>query len=588
MRACWTVDRSVKTLKAADAYLTRQIFGLLYRDKFVEAAHLLWSTETFDPRPMACRRIMHALSTHNRVIVLGASASSKSYSCIVWIFLRWLQDVAGTGARIISSSAEHALVNTFSHLTRLHQNAIIPLPGQILSGYIGLSREDRHCSLQVVAMSLGQTRNVLQGSCHPVPRKHPHPRFGRLTRMMILVDEIEMVNESQLWDALDNVLSTEHDRRVTVCATSNPRDVTSRLAAEAEPPRGWHTIDPMEDDEWTSKRNYRVLRINALKSENVRSGQEIFPGMMTRTGMLHYASKTGGNDAEYTTFVLGMYPLEGGVSDALIPYSHVANMWGEFVFEPGTAYDCMSIDPAHEGDDLCICCVGRYGLARALRKPDSNQTLLLVERRMALQIYQFHAIPKGMVKETYTKIKALAVRYGIAARNVAIDKTGNGYGLYCEFVEAGWDVLGVSWGSGASRMKVLDIHKHSADALYDGCSSEQYHAFAAWLQADLIRVLTSCETDRFIKGLTGRKLRPGRRVSSVSNETLRRLEEKADFKSRMSWSPDHADSAVQLLHLVRMRIEPAAKTAGRKVPVLRLMRDSDMQNIKTIDFSDEK
>jgi hypothetical protein len=585
IRACYTVDRSIKTLPAANKFISSKIFWLLHRDSFIEAAHLLWGADTFDPRPMACRRILHALQTYNRVIILGASASSKSHTCIVWIFLQWLQDVTGTGARIISSSAGHAMNNTFSTLQKLHQTAIIPLPGICQSTFIGLDTKIRHCSLQVVPMSPGDTKNVLQGT-HPQRRQHPDPKYGPLTRMRLMCDEIEMVNEAQLYDAIDNVLSTENGRSVSICATSNPRNVTSRLAQEAEPPGGWHSVDPMEDLEWTSKRNYRVLRINALKSENVVTGKLIYPGLMTREGYMQYLSKTGGNDPEFYTFVLGLYPLEG-VSDCLIPYSFIANMWGDWIFAPG-AYDCVSVDVAHEGDDLCIACVGRYGLATSVRPANSNQIIKLMEPRYSLQIYQFHSIPKGMVHETHERVRALAQKYGIRARNISIDKTGNGYGLYCEFVESGWDVLGVAWGAAASHCRILDIHKNYANEIVDGCAAEQYHAFAAWLQADLIRVSSCCESDRFVKGLTGRKMKPSRR-KGATGEPLRRIEEKRDFKSRMGWSCDHADSAVQLLHLIRMRgNDSAAQTVGRKVPVPNVYPNGDqhLQHVKMIDWGD--
>jgi hypothetical protein len=95
----------------------------------------------------------------------------------------------------------------------------------------------------------------------------------------------------------------------------------------------------------------------------------------------------------------------------------------------------------------------------------------------------------------------------------------NGYELYCEFAEAGWDVLGEAWGAAASHCRILDIHKHYADEIVDGCASEQYHAFVAWLQADLIRVSSCCESDRFVKGLTGRKMKPSRR-KGATGETV--------------------------------------------------------------------
>jgi hypothetical protein len=132
------------------------------------------------------------------------------------------------------------------------------------------------------------------------------------------------------------------------------------------------------------------------------------------------------------TFGRGMWPLEA-IGQNLISYALVERMWGEWIFEAGTAVDVMSVDPAHEGGDLAIACMGKYGLASGMRTL-SNEIIRLVEPRWALQIHQFHSLKKGMVKATSDQIRALAKRYGVSPRFIAIDKTGIGYGCYCDLV----------------------------------------------------------------------------------------------------------------------------------------------------------
>lgn len=579
VKACYGVDKSITTPQKADRWLTAWITKLLAQYRDIEAGYLLWGPDIFDSRPECVQRILRAINGGNKIIILGGSSCSKSYTSIVALFLDYLRDPRYTSIRLCSTSGKHALNNVFSVVQRLHACAIVKLPGLCQHGYVAVDRLDRACSIQIVAIREGDN-NSLQGAAHPQRRPRPHPQYGVLTRVRVLVDEAEMCPE-QLFRALDNVLASEHGNYVKVICTANPRIITKPLAMLAEPKhKTWNQIDVDRDINWKSVKNYDVVRVDPMRLENIRYNKVIFPGLMTPQGFQNYMSK-GPGSPDWWTFGRGMYPLSA-VGSNLISYELVEKLWGEWVFQAGTFVDCLSIDPAHEGGDLCIACVGKYGLAVAMRMPD-GKIIHLAEPRWALQIHQFFSLTKGMVQKTADQVRALAKRFSVTPRYIAVDKTGSGYGIFCNLVEAGWDVLGCAWGAAASNRKILDIHRLPANELCDGFVSEAYFAFKDWLEADLIRCSVNAEKDRFIKGLTGRQMIPSRRIGNAG-EPLRRISQKSDFIADYGWSPDHSDSAVQLLMLVRLRGEsPEAKTVGRRMPVPRLYSgDEEMTLLRPI------
>lgn len=551
---------TMTTWPVAEAWLSYVVrHKLLARGRYAAAGHLLWGPERFDVRPKCVRTILSTLQSHSKIIILGSASAGKSYTCIAFCIMEWIKNPYYTAVRIISTTAKHALTNTFSHMQAFYDESVIKLPGFARHGFIGISKKVMHSSVHVVAIKEGDTnKNALQG-LHPV--RIPG---GGISTIRVLVDEGEMVGVG-VWRGAYNLLApAEGNDTVKVIFACNPVDITSALAANAEPVRGWSSLDIDTDFSWESKSRWHVERLDGAQMENVVQRKTCHPTFLTYQGFEDYRMKGG---REYYSYARGIY-CPDGVDDAIIPYALIDRMWGNWIFAPGPeTFECASLDVAHEGDDLAILCVGKFGRAIGLQSANGGQIVKIEKPRLCLQIYQFHKIQKGMCEAMYNEVRALLAKYGILPYYTAIDKSGNGYGVYCQFSERGEDVLGVSWGAAASDTKVLDIHKHKASELYDGCSAEMYHAFKEWLSADLIRCSPAISSnDRFIKGLTSRKYKPGRRIGSAG-EVLQRIEDKPSLKQRLGWSPDHADSAVQLLMLARQRNSEgaAAKTPWRKV-----------------------
>src|SRR6478736_3331 len=63
----------------------------LDNDKYLEAATLLWGGDMFNAEPESVRRTFKAVDESSKVLLMGASSMSKSYSGGVWMALDYLR-----------------------------------------------------------------------------------------------------------------------------------------------------------------------------------------------------------------------------------------------------------------------------------------------------------------------------------------------------------------------------------------------------------------------------------------------------------------------------------------------------------------
>ena len=171
---CNRIRPAIQDWDAAQIWLWKIIRGLLDTNRYRAAARLLWGLELFDPRPKSVAAILNAIENNAKTIILGSASMGKSYSIISWLFLDWLRDCEYTATRIISTTSAHALQNTFSSLQRFYDEALLEMPGVSQHGYVGMSTNDRHSSLSVIAIKEGDSgQQTLQG-LHPIRRSGVH------------------------------------------------------------------------------------------------------------------------------------------------------------------------------------------------------------------------------------------------------------------------------------------------------------------------------------------------------------------------------------------------------------------------------
>jgi hypothetical protein len=494
LAGCKSFEPELTTYEDAIVWIWIVIDELLERGRYRAVALLLWGKNVFDPTPPSVGRILSTIERNAKIIILGAGSMGKTYTCTAYLILDWLADVEFTACRIVSVTGGHALEQAFSAMQTLYHGSILQLPGVSQKGFIGISTKERHASLSVIAVQSGEdNRQVLRGF-HPIRRPVPHPKYGKLSRDRILLDEAVMIPPT-IWTGINNVLGNlqEGTDTIKVIAAANPSDPTSTLANMSAPSQGWGRVDVDTDIEWVSKEGWATLRIDAATSPNVVLGKVVHDGFMTREGYMGYAAK-GTDHPEYETFARGLFPRSSS-PDCLIPLSWFENFVGSFIFDTSSpVVVAAGVDLALDGDD-CIFFADRFGKANKWVAAGSTKIIQMTELdgtirkpQYVLQLDNWVTLaPKSRSGARYEEIQALVKKFDVSYEFLSLDSTGIGRGVLDNFIEAGYKVRAISWGSGCTHKKILEEDTLFADERYNDITSEMYHAARAWIEGGFIK-----------------------------------------------------------------------------------------------------
>jgi hypothetical protein len=572
---CSSYSKSSKPARMAQAaeLCWTLVDWCLQRDHYADAAKLLWTPNMFTPEPRSTQMVWDALDGYSFTFLMGASSMSKSYSCGVYFMLDWLRDPEYTTVTVIGPTEDHLNRNLFSHLTRLHRESTIPLPGTIGELFIGLDRRDRRGGLSGVVMPRGpKAAGKLQGAKR-FQRSRPHPQFGVQSRLRALLDEIENIPGS-VWSDLDNLSSNvdpdpNEVEGFKIVGAFNPKDITGPVAKRAEPPKLWKNVDLDTDEVWTSSRGWRVVRLDAEKCENVLQNKVLFPGLQTKHGLATLAKTSGGVDsAGYLTFGRAMFPGES-MYYSVIPTTSLHDWEGTpiWVSKPRKV---AGVDLALEGGDAAIMTIGLWGTAMGIEYPVSprnpkglkqmfvnssgrsiNRPALMAERQIRL--------PKAPTMEMAKAVREACIHEGVMPEWVMLDRTGNGAGVH-DVLKTTWspDIKGVNYSESSSDLKIIEEEEDVAYELYDRSYSEQWFAGGKWAEFGILKIQPGfLDADIIYKQLIDRRYDP--RVKC-------RVESKRDWRRRQSEdvSPNEADSFLLLVHAVRMasRVVPSGLTTS--------------------------
>lgn len=517
--------------------------ALIGEGDLVGASLFLWGSTVFDVRPKSVKRIWEALDVHPKLLCMGAGVQGKTYTPTVKFFLRWLEDPANTSIKVVSTTAGHARSNAFAGFKRLHTEAAIPLPGILRYDFIGLNTDARYASIEQVAIKPGEDGRAALRGFHPIPRRIPHPKFGDLSVVILMLDESDDV-PSGAWVGVDNIMSGQTAQgNVQVYAATNPIKPSSEFALRATPARGWESIDQDKTFEWEGKEGWHVIRLDARQSENYKERREIYKGLMTYEAAKGYEAK-GINHPDYQTFVLGLYPKASTQYYICPPYlldSAIGTY--HFVRPP---FDLAVEDPAFaEGGDKAVFTSARYGLVDGWT--DEKGNFHDMTRRWCIQLDQQFEMPKKNSMDMADDIIELCKKLHVRPEWFGGDCTGIGHGLFDILAVRFGEVLAVQWGEAATDTKILEEDKEVASERYDGLVTEMWFAFARWLEFGYLKISPMVHTRELFHELSTRQYRQ-------ASKTLSRANSKAEYKSANSGrSPDYADSAIMVTHLVRMR-----------------------------------
>lgn len=524
----------------AQALLQVLFHSFLDSGQYIEAALLAWGDVKFNPEPPEVQRIWTAMLTHYKLLILGAGALGKTYSGMALRLLQWSEDPESTNSKLISTTLGHAKNNAWGTLSGFHEDSIIDLPGKPYSNSVSLRPNNRQSAIGMIAIPEGEDGKGRMQGFHPLPRVKPHHKFGKLTRVAAFIDEAEKVPEG-LWVGVDNILTAQtKEGSVSVVGVTNPDDITSSFAQRAEPKDGWDSIDPDEDFEWISGLGWKVIRLDAKFSENVKMKQAIYPGLQTYEGYMELA-RLGEGNARYWTFARGFYP-QLNIEYNIIPPGFLIGSRAVYNFV-SMPENVASLDPAFApGGDQAILTVGRFGMADSIIGGE-----MFPEPKMVLQIEQQFPLKKGntvvMADEIMTLLRGLKVK----PDNFVMDKSGNGWGLYDTLRIKYGRIMGLQWAEASTDRKILQEDSGKASDKYKLIVTEMWFSFSRWLEYDHVKFAPMLETHALFAELTARKY--------VMSGKLYKTEDKETYKRHSGGkSPDRADSTIMLVHLVRMRM----------------------------------
>lgn len=543
----------VKNLGDATGVLVVLLHWVLQREHLAEAARLLWQPTLFEPRPRSVRMIWDAIANHQSVLLQGASSMGKTYTPGVYFFLKWLQDPKFTSVIAVGPTEAHLESNLFTHLVKLHDESALPLPGTTGKLFIGASRRDARAAIRGIPIPLGTSgAGRLQGG-----KRHPrpviHPVYGKMSRVFILLDELENI-PSGIYKDLENVMSLagEEPEGFRLVGAYNPKDPSKLPYKLAEPPDGWKKFDIDTDEVWESKRGWYVCRLDAEKSENVVEDRVIYSGLATPEGVRKTTKGAGGeNSPGYFTFVRGAYP-PGDMTTALIDLHSIEQVVAKVRFQ-GATHRLGGVDMALEGGDGIEFAAGTYGLASGVEQDGAFIPFLLDGRPIlqpALQLDGIYQVPSGPAPAVAADTKAMALGLRIAPDCLCVDRTGNGSGPH-DILRSTWNtaVAGVNFFQSCTEAKILDEDDGPASATCHRMDSELAFALREWILYRYAWISPDYDYQELASQLSDRK--------TYVDRGKRRVESKKEYKRRNAGkSPNKSDAFCLLVHQVRSRFAP--------------------------------
>ena len=567
--------------KLAKQVVSQYVQSLLNADQFEAAATVLWGEAVYDWRPHSAQETWRCLFEYDKLLIQGAGAMGKTFNAAAWFLLDWMRDPEYTCVKVVSLTEAHAQRNVFAAIKTFYRTALVRPEfegSEDLVKSIQANDDDKN-GIHLVAVPKGDSGMGTLRGFHPSPRSKNHPKWGRMSRTHVVLDEAEEV-PAGVWEGLQNILSaadTEGAKgRIKIFGASNPKDRTSEFGKRCEPIRGWQTVDCEEDFEWKSRDGWHILRLDAARCENVIKRKVIFHGFQTWQGYQEYEAR--GKTAEYYTMARGWFPQDG-IAMGIITPAMMDNAMGNVRFI-GPVVPLAAFDLALEGKDQVVCSHGRFGLSDGWT-PRSGSFIPWKSPRVVLQLDSQIDFPKKATLEQTDQIIKFCKQMKIAPNWLCVDRTGNGAGIsdaLCSLF--GKEVLGVNYSWAASETNILGEDTQRANELYSGVVTELIFGLARYLEFEYLKISPSFANEDLVRQAIARRYKQ-------AGQGLVRVESKGDFVKRTRQnSPDQLDSLSLLVYLFRQReglvatmTEPNKETSFEK-PM------QSIENMGYVDFAD--
>jgi hypothetical protein len=352
-------------------------------------------------------------------------------------------------------------------------------------------------------------------------------------RRYVIIDEAQGT-PSAIFDAAANLM-TDPDFRMAQLA--NPTRRYSEFGTWCEPQTGWGHIDPDLDQFWETKRGGVCVRLDGLKSANIKAGKTVFPFLIRQDYLDSVSKAFGEGSPRWWTYVRGWFAPEG-LFGVIYPSSVLnrAEKKLEYQFQPKRI---ASLDPAFEGGDQCVLAIGEYGEA------NGSQHAMNLVSTISIKV----AVTEKSDPLDYliaAEVKRLCIKHEVLPENFILDVTGAGRGV-AAILEKDWspEINKCNFGGGATDRRLKKSDTENCSELFDRFVSELWWAGRAWMEEGLVGGVDS-------ESKTLRDQLIARQYETVKDKKIR-IETKREMKERLGYSPDEADAFVMLIELLRRK-----------------------------------
>lgn len=504
--------------------LTALFVNVLAQGNYKDAARIAWpwfkQNEWSD-------KIWAAIEKYDRLCIMGHGSASKTFTASIWFLLDWICHANTTALILTSSTISSMDRRIWADFKILWSKSMVDLSGiaQILDAkrMIRQSITEGKAAVHAVAAEADDAETKIQGLHMP--------------RNRVVVDEADNPYSSSIWPALTNLGTSGHLKAV---ALANPCDKNSEFGFHCEPVEGWDSLDPEHHHEWESKLGWHVLRLDGLDSPNIRAGKDIYPFLLSNQAVIETRDNKGTNSPEWWTMIRAFYPPEGLISTifpgGLISRCNKPILWY------GTTQNIAFCDPAFEGGDSCVVCLGKMG--RFMENPE----------RTGIEVFKFIKIKRKDMTKTLAfdfadQIVAILKSHNIIPPRFGIDTTGT-QGPFADIIEEklGKGILRVSFGLTPSNRRVTNEDTGTAKERYKNFVTELWYVAREWCRLGLV-FINNAPRDLRIQ-LESRRYTLKGKDNSTGREVIM-AEPKKEMKSRGLSSPDEGDAFCGLIHLVR-------------------------------------
>lgn len=505
------------TIKAAEYNGITE--GYLAAGKYQEGAALMWP---WFKQNAWTNRIWKAIEEHKYLCIMGHGSASKTFTASVWFLCDWISHSDETALVITSDTVPSMDRRIWADFKALWSKSRVKLSGtgDILDSKRMIRRNitDGKNAIHAIAAESDDAQSKIQGL---------HTK-----RIRVIIDEADNKYSASIWAAISN-LGTSGDFKAI--ALANPDDKNSEFGFHCEPINGWDSINPEVDFEWKSKLGWHVMRLDGLQSPNIIAEEDKFPFLLTNQGLQDIRDRKGENSPEWWTYVRAWYPPEGLIK-VIFP-SYLLKQCEKPILWYTTTTAIASCDPAFEGGDNCVLCIGRMG-----RMATNTE-------RTAVEVQEFIRIKrkdteKPLAYDFADQIISILKDRGVQPKNFSIDGTGNG-GPFADIIRAqfGMDIMVVKFGAAATGRKIVAEDTIKSTDRFKNFVTELWYAAREWCRLGLV-YMPNCPRDLRIQ-LEARRY-------GLVGKNLIQAETKADMKDRGLSSPDEGDAFCLLIHLVRV------------------------------------